>query len=286
MSFQRSLILGTLGALALAAGCSRILGIEDAECDPTYSRDCLSAERSDGGSTSTPIQTFGLNPASAGSGGNAGAVASAGAGGSSSGAGGSGGAGGSSTGAAGSSMVASAGAAGSASMTTDPILARASQLCLDYCDTVGTACTGKNQQYATQIACLAVCEQLQPGNPGATSGNTVECRLGLADQALRTGEPSNYCYAAGPGGAGVCGSDCEGFCTMMTQKCTQMGTFSQCVNSCLLVPDLSQAPTNLRYDSSQQSGNSLQCRLFHVSAASVDPVGHCVHAAGQTPCSN
>jgi hypothetical protein len=284
MSSQRSLLLGTLGALAWAAGCSRILGIEDAECDPAYSSDCLSEQRSNGGSTSTPIQTFGLNPQSAGS---AGAVASAGAGGSG-GAGASGGAGGSSNtaGAAGSSMVASAGAAGSGSMMIDPIVARASQLCLDYCDTVATACTEKNQQYATQFACLAVCEQLPAGNPGATSGNSVQCRLGLADQALRTGEPSNYCFAAGPGGANVCGSDCEGFCTMMTQKCTQMGTFDQCLTSCRLVPDLSQAPTNVRYDSSQQSGNSLQCRLFHVSAASVDPVGHCVHAAGQSPCSN
>jgi hypothetical protein len=183
-------------------------------------------------------------------------------------------------------MAASAGAAGSGSMMIDPILARASGLCLDYCDTLATICTGQNQQYATQIACLAVCEQLQPGNPGAMSGNTVQCRLGLAEQAVRTGEPSNYCYAAGPGGAGICGSDCEGFCTMMTAKCTQLGTLSQCLTSCSFVPDLSRPPMNLRYDSSQQSGNSLQCRLFHVSAASVDPAMHCTHAAGQTPCTD
>jgi hypothetical protein len=274
MSLQRSLLVGTVAALAWAAGCSRILGIEDAQCDPTYSSDCLSSENAGGGSTSSPAQTVaGLNPQN---GGSAGALG---------GAGGVGGAGGSTSGAAGSSM-ASAGAAGNGSMTVNPIIAGASQLCLDYCDTLGTSCVGKNQQYATPIACLAVCELLPPGIPGATSGNSVECRLRQAEFAASTGEPANSCFAAGPGGGGICGSDCEGYCTMMTQKCTQLGPLNQCLTACASVPDLSRPPMNLRYDSSQDSGNSLQCRLFHVSAASVDPAGHCVHAAGQTPCSD
>jgi hypothetical protein len=262
-----------LCGLALAVGCARILGIEDAECDPTYSPDCLTDETFEGNGGSGLEQVIpGLNPAAGGSNGLAGAGGGTGT---TSGGGG---------GAAGSSMVASAGAAGSSSLAPDPIVARASQLCLDYCDTVGTSCTGKNQQYASQVACLAVCELLQPGSAGATSGNSVQCRLTRAGLAATTGEASNYCYSAGPGGAGVCGSDCEGFCTMMTQKCSELGTQAQCLTSCARVPDLSLAPTNQHYDASQQSGNSLQCRLFHVSAASVDPAGHCVHAAGQSPC--
>jgi hypothetical protein len=110
--------------------------------------------------------------------------------------------------------------------------------------------------------------------------------LGLAALAMSTGEPGDYCFGAGPGGAGICGSDCEGYCTMMTQKCTQFANLSQCLTACAVVPDLSRPPMNLRYDSSQDSGNSLQCRLFHVTAASIDPGGHCVHAAGQTPCTD
>jgi len=57
------------------------------------------------------------------------------------------------------------------------------------------------------------------------------------------------------------------------------------LSACDIVPDLSRPPDNLRYNVSQQSGDSLQCRLFHVSAATMDPTTHCVHAAGGSPCS-
>jgi hypothetical protein len=153
-----------------------------------------------------------------------------------------------------------------------------------YCDTVAANCTGTEEQYASTTACLAVCDLLDPGNPGDTSGNTVQCRLGRAQLAASTGEASNYCFSAGPGGAGVCGSDCEGYCSVMTPTCQQLGSVASCLQACALVPDLSGPPSSLKYNTSMQSGNSLQCRLFHVSAASVDPVTHCTHAAGQSVC--
>jgi hypothetical protein len=149
---------------------------------------------------------------------------------------------------------------------------------------VQESCTGTSAQYASQVACLAVCEQLPAGTAGATSGNSVQCRIGRAQLAATTGEATNYCFSAGPGGGGVCGTDCEGYCTVMTGKCSQFSSVNQCRTACASVPDLSLPPRNLRYDVSQQSGDSLQCRLFHVSAASVDPVGHCAHAAGAAPC--
>jgi hypothetical protein len=71
----------------------------------------------------------------------------------------------------------------------------------------------------------------------------------------------------------------------MTAKCSQMGSFEQCLTACDDVPDLSGAPDNITYNTTRQSGDSLQCRLFHVSAASLDPIGHCVHAAGFAVCS-
>ena len=285
MSFPRFLVVSVSLGLALAAGCAQVLGIEDADCDPSYSSDCLSdgAQNASGGSS-----PFGTNQMVSallgGSGGMPGS--SAGAGGSATAAGGSGGASaaGAMGGAAGGSMMNSAGAAGASTMPVDPIVARASQLCLDYCNTVQASCTGKSAQYASQVACLAVCEQLPPGNAGAMTGNSVQGRIGRAKLAATTGEPGDYCFSAGPGGAGVCGTDCEGYCILMTAKCRQLGTLDQCEASCSIVPDLSLPPTNLHYDASQQSGDSLQCRLFHVSAANVDPVGHCAHAAGEAPC--
>jgi hypothetical protein len=72
----------------------------------------------------------------------------------------------------------------------------------------------------------------------------------------------------------------------MTQKCPDdMASLNQCLSACDIVPDLSRPPDNLRYNVSQQSGDSLQCRLFHVSAATMDPTTHCIHAAGGSPCS-
>jgi hypothetical protein len=285
MSFPRFPVISIWLGLALAAGCAQVLGIEDADCDPSYSSECLSdgtANASGGSGPFGPNQM--VSALMGGSGGGAGSSTSAG--GSASATTGSGGASAASAagGAAGGSMASSAGAAGGSSMTVDPIVARASQLCLDYCNTVQASCTGKSAQYASQIACLAVCAQLPAGTAGATAGNSVQCRMGRAQLAATTGEAANYCFSAGPGGGDVCGSDCEGYCTLMTAKCTQLGTLSQCEASCSIVPDLSLPPTNLRYDASQQAGDSLQCRLFHVSAATLDPAVHCAHAAGSAPC--
>ena len=39
------------------------------------------------------------------------------------------------------------------------------------------------------------------------------------------------------------------------------------------------------YSIEQNSGDSVNCRLWHVSAASVAPSSHCGHAAGESPCS-
>jgi len=38
------------------------------------------------------------------------------------------------------------------------------------------------------------------------------------------------------------------------------------------------------FDISQSSGDSLNCRLWHVSAATVAPSQHCGHASGEPPC--
>jgi hypothetical protein len=57
-----------------------------------------------------------------------------------------------------------------------------------------------------------------------------------------------------------------------------------CLEDCGDVPDLSQPPDNLRFNASIDEGDSLQCRLYHVSAATLDPVLHCPHAGGAPPC--
>jgi hypothetical protein len=55
-------------------------------------------------------------------------------------------------------------------------------------------------------------------------------------------------------------------------------SFEACVEDCLDVPDLGGFHTGLA------SGNSVQCRLYHVGAATQDPGTHCPHTVGTGPC--
>jgi hypothetical protein len=250
--------LGVVSWVSLGMlGCAGLLGIEDAVCDPRFDADCATVSIP----PLSPAGIGGMTMAAAGAGAGAGGIAS-GAGGSSSGAG------------AGGSPV------------DDGSEPAELSLCERYCNTIATACPAPNEQYASPGACRAVCAKLDPGEPGDFGENTVECRLGRAELARDTGEPGTYCFSAGPGGSGVCGSDCEGFCTIMADVCELMGSFEECLPQCEMVPNLSGPPDNVTYDISVQAGDSVQCRLFHVSAASLDPITHCGHAAGSTPCTD
>jgi hypothetical protein len=252
-SLSLAAAMSVAGTLSLAVGCAGLLGIEDATCDEGFDPSCTAGD------------------ALGGSGGEASAGASGDA------AGGSGPAGTGGALAAGGS--AGTGGAGGSAAAEIP-------LCERYCNTVAAACTDENEQYASIGACLAVCALLDPGAAGAFMGNNVECRLARAQLAQATGEPASYCFSAGPGGAGVCGSDCEGFCAVMAQTCTLMGAFEDCLPQCARVPDLSKRAEQVTYNTSVQTGDSLQCRLYHVTAATLDSVTHCSHAAGVAICSD
>lgn len=152
-------------------------------------------------------------------------------------------------------------------------------LCDRYCDTVMANCTGVDAVYKTRIVCMDICAALEPGTAGDQEGNTVECRLSNANLAETTGETSAHCSNAGPGGNGVCGSNCDGYCTEMMSICEgKFATLDDCMTACATVPDL------MHYDSSIQQGGTIQCRLYHVSAATQDAQFHCPHAAGESIC--
>jgi hypothetical protein len=157
-------------------------------------------------------------------------------------------------------------------------------LCERYCDTVLAAC-GRDADgtsyavYDSRLTCLTQCAWLDPGQAGDQSGNSVSCRLNSARLALQLpGERPSACPAAGPGGDGVCGTNCEGYCTLMQAECSAVLDTSDCATLCPAIPDLGG------FDTSQIQGNSLQCRLYHLQAASVSPVNHCPHVAGGFPC--
>ncbi len=169
-----------------------------------------------------------------------------------------------------------------------------SALCSNYCDTVMSNCEDPLYVYASRAMCMGVCHQLEvagkAGNPGDQSGNTIYCRLYQAQQAGSTGEKTTYCPVSGPGGNNICGSNCEDYCTLMQLTCPVQfndsnlfnGSLSICLTQCALLPVLDGG-----FNADLQSGNNIDCRLYHVSAANADPTApatHCPHAAGASPC--
>jgi hypothetical protein len=156
----------------------------------------------------------------------------------------------------------------------DTVNDRASGGCSDYCDSVMSACTGENAVYVSQEECLSVCDLLEPGDAEQPSGNTLACRAAQARSAERN--PHAYCSAAGPGGNGSCGSDCEAYCGMYSQACPAEAAaqgIDGCIENCGTLVD--QPSFDLVTD---HGGDTIECRLVHLAVATLNPSEHCQHA--------
>jgi len=144
------------------------------------------------------------------------------------------------------------------------------ELCRDYCSDVMANCTGELQVYGSVDVCLGVCALLDPGDPlEPTAGNTAACRANQAEFAGMTGEPRTHCPRAAPGGGDLCGSDCDSYCLLLDRACSF--TFDDCPEKCAAFA------TPGAYHSSILDGDTLWCRLTHVSAAASSPDLHCDH---------
>ncbi len=181
---------------------------------------------------------------------------------------------------------------GTTGTSTSP---QGSELCTTYCDTVMENCQGKFAVYASPQTCTGICDALvragKTGTAGDLSGNTVQCRLNQAINAKVTGEPASYCFAAGPGGGNLCGTDCEGYCVVMQQICANEFSrpqFNNSISYCLTVACPSVPTGDAGYSTEVYGeGNNLNCRLYHMSSASVSEEAagtHCSHAVGEHPC--
>jgi hypothetical protein len=256
-----------LSGCGLALGCSQILDLQPAHLDPA-------SGATDSGGAAAGVGPTSLPGGAAGSHGSAQGGEAAGAG---------------ATGLldAGAPAAPDGGEGGAGSAPEPP------SLCQSYCAAVSAACVGPHTQYIDLDACLASCAALPEGAPGDTAGNSVHCRATYAEKA--PSEPYTYCTWAGPGGDGKCGTNCDGFCTLMMQACTASTTLSSkdyyesleaCHASCDRLPDVGSYDAS---DSLQQMGSDhVQCRLYHVGAAlaEADPITHCPHATGQRLCVN
>ena len=146
--------------------------------------------------------------------------------------------------------------------------------CADYCAKIATNCTAANQQYSSAATCMASCALFPVGTTADTSGNTLGCRAYHANNAA-TG-PTVHCRHAGPGGDGVCGANCDGFCTIVQGACSTQPTPPYADKPACMAACANFATTPV-YDQSVQTGNSLACRMYHATAATTTPSPHCNH---------
>ena len=175
---------------------------------------------------------------------------------------------GSDAGATGSGGTASSGGAASVQTSLD-------LNCRNYCTAIQAACvSGSNAQYKSDLSCMNSCPAFAPGSFNDASINTLGCRFNHALQAATN--PDQHCAAAGPSGGGVCGNNCNAYCSMMLTICpTVFEDQATCETAC-------QSMTGVDITSyhAPASGNNLQCRIYHVTfAAEGSPEIHCVHAS-------
>lgn len=148
--------------------------------------------------------------------------------------------------------------------------------CDAYCDLIGLNCDGDFTQYGSRETCMTSCAAFAPGSPGDMSGNSLACRHYHAGLAAMANDV--HCTHAGPGGDTACGSNCEGFCAIAGRYCPEAwADTAACIAACVTFP------ADEHYDANDVSGNSFACRLYHVTAASLDPVVHCAHIKGDSP---
>lgn len=163
--------------------------------------------------------------------------------------------------------------------------------CSGYCNKITANCTTTHAQYTDAAACTTYCMTnagFPPGMPGDQSGNTIACRAYHSNAAAA--DPTTHCPHAGPSGGNVCGTWCENYCYLALRNCTganQIFTdMNQCTTQCM-----GFSATQLAGMPSATSGDTIQCRIYHLGVAGTDATSattHCPHGkimpAAGTPC--
>src|SRR5439155_3686266 len=117
--------------------------------------------------------------------------------------------------------------------------------------------------------------------------NTLGCRLYHAQNAMLSSMPDVHCPHAGPGGAvistanpqpAVCGDACTSFCTLEISICgsldapitsvpAQYQNMAACMTACGGATTGFNKSKPLVAGATNSSGDSLACRLYHVTNA-------------------
>lgn len=145
--------------------------------------------------------------------------------------------------------------------------------CADYCAAITASCSGANVQYGSEADCLTACNgnvlHWETGTLDDTNVNTLGCRQYHVGAAAN--DPATHCIHAGPTGGNACGDWCDVYCDAMEESCGDSYTdYAACQTACgaFATDGAVNAAT----------GDNVQCRIYHASAAAGDPTTHCDHA--------
>lgn len=155
--------------------------------------------------------------------------------------------------------------------------------CDAYCDQTMANCDGADALYADRDACMTACAVLpDTGAPGATSGNSVQCRTYHASFPAAA-DSTTHCGHVSLSGGGVCGdSNCDVYCDFVESSCAADPKLFPgddaparrvaCMSTCAAFPQDGAVTAT--------DGDSVQCRIYHASfPAAADSTLHCMHAS-------
>jgi hypothetical protein len=150
--------------------------------------------------------------------------------------------------------------------------------CATYCNLVMGSCTGDFAQYASAAECNELCAKLPTGDAGDDESNTVACRQYYAGTPAKT-SPESYCVAAGPFGGMKCGERCPIFCELALGSCSPeagvapFDSYSDCQQACSGFNYKDGGTGGGDHPDGPATGDTLNCRLFHLRAAVHDGSG-------------
>jgi hypothetical protein len=137
--------------------------------------------------------------------------------------------------------------------------------CDEYCKYITLDCHDIDAQYKNEDVCKKLCPVFPVGTSADEKGDTLGCRIHFVNAAQSL--PAGNCAIAGPGGDGVCGDNCEGFCQLAHKFCPAVWADDKACKA-----DCATFATTPWYSANVVNGNSLACRMFYATMAAEDPL--------------
>jgi hypothetical protein len=153
--------------------------------------------------------------------------------------------------------------------------------CAAYCMAIQAACTTSNQQYGAEGTCETACPAFALGTSGDVAGDTLGCRVHETELAAASpAAAAIHCRRAGPGGDGVCGTNCDGFCDLAMMFCSAANNAQIYPSRDACLADCAAHATDMPYTTGDpgrtDTGNEVACQLYHGVMAADAPGEHCL----------